>query len=107
RGAMESAGIAFAVDDEREAICTDTSVTATSFTVDDSDAVWALWVYPDAEAREDDWAFEDGRIEPQTDDCELPTGFNYFNANAALVLLERGDGAEATRDAFLAMGAST
>ena len=68
-------------------------------------ATWALWVYPDSEAREADWAFSDGALRPQTDDCEPPTGLNYFNANVVLVLREPGEGTEEMRDAFLGLSA--
>lgn len=103
RAAIESGAGSFAVDDEVEQLCPDTSVPGTAFRAE-GDALWSLWVYPDAEAREADWVMEDGQLEPQTDDCELPTGFNYFNANVVIAVLKRGSGAEDVRDAFLSLG---
>jgi len=98
-------------------ICPDTSVpatlfsTATSVGMDDG-LTWALWVYPTVEEREADWAFGDGRLEPTTDDCELPTGFNYFNANAVMAFVswdgseQRSPREDEAREAFLTMGSA-
>jgi len=85
-----------------EALCPNTSVTETTLRVGGDDgSLWALWVYPDSEAREADWEFSDGELRAQTDDCEPPTGLNYFNANLVFVVRETGDGIDEMRDAFL------
>ncbi len=87
-----------------EALCPDTSVAETTLRVGgDEGSIWALWVYPDSAAREADWEFSDGALVAQSDDCDLPTGLNYFNANTVLVVREVGDGIDEMRDAFLSM----
>jgi len=87
-----------------EALCPDTSVAETTLRVGGDDgSIWALWVYPDSEAREADWEFSDGALRAQTDDCDPPTGLNYFNANVVLVVREVGGGIDEMRDAFLGM----
>lgn len=92
------------VDARRDPLCSETSVPETTLTVAGSPgSTWAVWVYPDSEAREADWAFSNGALRAQTDDCEPPTGLNYFNANVVLVLRERGEGIEEMRDAILGL----
>ncbi len=103
RAAMAAAGVGFEVDDEREPLCGDTSVPETAFEAGGS--TWALWVYPDGDAREAEWELDDGHLAARVDDCDPPTGFNYFNANLVLVLVEPGGTqSESVRDAFLAVG---
>ena len=46
-------------------------------------AVWVLWVYPDSEARQDEWR-TDQRAEPLLAGCEPPNGFVYWNSNLLL-----------------------
>jgi len=104
RAALAASGEPVEVDDEREPLCPSGSVPETALQVGES--VWALWVYPDTSAREAEWELSDGRLEPQISDCEPPSGFNYFNANTVLVLLEGVSGVEPVRDAFLEMGAA-
>jgi hypothetical protein len=104
RAALAASGDSVEVDDEREPLCPDSSVPETALQVGDSS--WALWVYEDTSAREAEWQLDDGQLEPQIDGCEPPSGFNYFNANTVLVLLEGVDSVEAVRDAFLEMGAT-
>lgn len=94
------------VDSSSQPLCPETSVAETTLRVSGADgSTWALWVYPDSEAREADWTFSGGALNAQTDDCEPPTGLNYFNANVVLVLRERGEGIDAMRDALLGMSA--
>ena len=89
-----------------EALCPGTSVAETTLRVGGEDgSTWALWVYPHSAAREADWEFSDGALRAQTDDCDPPTGLNYFNANVVLVVRKVGDGIEEMRDAFLSMSA--
>lgn len=71
-----------------EPLCPDTSVREFPFYAADTDGsdfgpVFALWVYPDTDALEDDWETSSSGIEPRTD-CDLPTGFVYWNANTVL-----------------------
>lgn len=113
--AIEGAGRTFEQRQDVAAICADTAVGPTIFTSAASagaadSTTWALWTYPDVDAREDDWDVDDGRLEADTDDCELPSGFNYYNANAVLVFLE-SEGSVSPRndpvvEVFLALGAS-
>lgn len=102
RAALAASGESVEVDDEREPLCPSASVPETALQVGES--VWALWVYPDTSAREAEWELSDGQLETQISECELPSGFNYFNANTVLVLLEGVESVEAVRDAFLEMG---
>ncbi len=121
RAAVESAGRTFLVVDDREPLCAGTSVEETTFWAassggSDYGPLWTLWVYPDSEAREDDWQLSEGELQPQVDDCEPPTGFNYFNANTVLVFTgwsglgeeslydeNRSPGEDAAKEAFVAM----
>jgi len=104
RAALADSGEPVEVDDEREPLCPDAAVPETALRVGES--VWTLWVYPDTAAREAEWGLSDGQLEPQISDCEPPSGFNYFNANTVLVLLEGVSGVEPVREAFLEMGAA-
>lgn len=123
RAAVEAAGRTFILDDERAPLCPNTSVAETVFLASDpveaTGANWALWVYPDDEVLEDDWEIDDGQLEPRSDDCELPTGFNYFNANVVMAFVswegadgettfdeERSPREDAAIEAFLGLGAS-
>lgn len=46
-------------------------------------AVWVLWVYPDTEARQAEWATGQ-RAEPLVEGCEPPNGFVYWHENLLL-----------------------
>ncbi|MGE3962267.1 MAG: hypothetical protein AB7F65_11365 [Dehalococcoidia bacterium] len=105
RAAMEAAGVGFEVDDESEPLCSDTAVPETAFRAGGS--AWALWVYSDSAAREAEWVLEDGQLAAEVEDCVPPTGFNYFNANLVLALVEPGGaGSDDVRDAFLSLGSA-
>ncbi len=43
-------------------------------------AVWVLWVYPNSEARQEDWRTGQ-RAESLVEGCEPPNGFLYWHAN--------------------------
>lgn len=101
RAAVERGGGTFQVDDEQESLCPGSAVPGTTFRAYGS--TWVLWVYPSADAREDDWSLDGGRLEPQVSGCELPTGYNYFNANLVVALVEQGGDPGDMRDAFLGL----
>jgi hypothetical protein len=44
-----------------------------------------LWVYPDVDALREDWEANPGEAPSPRFDCELPSGFVYWNENLILV----------------------
>ncbi len=124
QAAVESAGRTF-IPADHDISCQGTSVPGGVFWAanaggSDYGPNWALWIYPDADAREADWSIEDGVLESQVEGCELATGFNYFNENAVLAFIswsgpgfdspydpDRSPGEDAAKEAFIAMGANS
>ena len=86
--ALPSPGMA--LSDEFEPECPGASAPSVVFTGPDGasgekHAVWVLWVYPDPDAFEADWAVgEDFRIRSLLDGCEPPNGFVYWHENLVL-----------------------
>lgn len=90
RAAIEQAGFVFLPVEPREALCPGSAVPGrpywTAFSGGtDFGPVFVLWVYPDAEALREDWEAVPGEApRPRMEDCELPTGFVYWNDNLVL-----------------------
>jgi hypothetical protein len=77
------------VDDERPQLCPASAVPGRAYwsaNLQGSDfgPVFVLWVYSDADAVEADWAAEVGEAPAPKFDCELPSGFVYWNENLIL-----------------------
>ena len=77
------------VDDERPQLCPASAVPgraywSANFQGSDFGPVFVLWVYPNADALEADWSVEVGEAPTPTFDCELPSGFVYWNENLIL-----------------------
>ena len=93
RSAVEANGYSFQLLARGDLPCPNTSVEALprwSATLAGSDfgPLFALWFYPDEEAMREDWVAEPGeRLQARTEGCDLPTGFNYWNANLVLVFV--------------------
>lgn len=89
RAAVQGARYTFNDLEGRAPLCADASVVEYPFWAGSTQGgtdygfVYVLWLYPDEDALEADWAFEDGRLVSRAG-CELPNGFVYFNANAVV-----------------------
>lgn len=86
-----------------DALCPNTSAPELAFWsargTDSVGPVFSVWVYPDVESLEQDWATGSGGVTPRTSGCNLPTGFVYWNGNAVLAFNTWMDG-EADLGAF-------
>ena len=91
RQAIETAGYSFAPLTNIAPICPQTSVPEQAFwsvnlTDGDSGPILVLWVYPNSETLKADWQAEPGQA-PQSllPNCDLPSGFAYWNENLVMV----------------------
>lgn len=77
------------VDEERPQLCPESAVPGRAYWSanlggSDFGPVFVLWVYPDVDALEADWNAEVGESPTPKFDCELPSGFVYWNENLIL-----------------------
>lgn len=91
RAAVEARGFGFVPVAERAPLCPASSVTGHAFwsanlAGSDSGPLFVLWVYEDPAALQLDWAVEPGSSPSPRFDCELPSGFVYWNENMVLAL---------------------
>ena len=89
RAAIEGAGVTFIPLENRAAICSSAATVGQHYWTarprTDFGPAFVLWVYPDVEALQADWAVEPGEPpQPLVAGCELPTGFVYWNGNLIL-----------------------
>jgi len=91
RAAVEERGFGFVPVGDRAPICPASSVTGRAFwsanlAGSDSGPLLVLWVYEDPSALKLDWEVEPGSAPSPRFDCELPSGFVYWNENMVLAL---------------------
>ena len=89
RAAIEGAGVTFIPLENRTAICSSAVAAGQHYWTarprTDFGPAFVLWVYPDVEALQADWAVEPREPPvPLFAGCELPTGFVYWNGNLIL-----------------------
>ena len=77
------------VEQERPTLCPASAVPgrpywSSNLLGSDFGPVFVLWVYPDALALEADWDVEPGEVPAPRFDCDLPSGFVYWNENLIL-----------------------
>jgi hypothetical protein len=99
REAVQGAGLSFLETDDLELGCSETAVPAhfywTAGDSTDFGPAFALWVYPDGEAREQEWEINsDDRIESLVDGCDIGHGFVYWNANLVMAFAHWGGAGE-------------
>lgn len=91
RAAVEARCFGFVPVAERAPLCPASSVTGHAFwsanlAGSDSGPIFVLWVYEDPAALQLDWEVEPGSSPSPRFDCELPSGFVYWNENMVLAL---------------------
>jgi len=82
-------GYSFWLVKERAPLCPSSSVVgrpywSASLAGSDFGPVFVLWVYPDIETLRLDWTAVNGQAPVPIFDCELPSGFVYWNENLVL-----------------------
>ncbi len=90
RAAAEQAGVTFLPVEDRAPLCPGSAAPgrpywSANLAGSDFGPIWVLWVYPDAAAFQEDWETIPGEApRPRVEDCELPTGFVYWNENLVM-----------------------
>ena len=82
-------GHSFELVDDREELCPASAVPGRAYWSAEPDEtdfgpVFVLWVYPDETALRRDWAVADDERPAPRFDCDLPSGFVYWNQNLVM-----------------------